>query len=285
MLYVVLSVFCNVSVAVILKMARARGRDVQQLVLWNYPATVLLTYFLLKPNGMATPWEHLPYSLYVPLIVLLPTLFIFIALAIKYSGIVKTDIAQRMSLFIPLLAAFLLFGEQIEVGKLSGIGIGLLAVICSVGWNKGGNDQKSSSILYPSIVFVGMGIVDILFKQVAQHKEIPYIDSMFFVFVGAMVVAFMILSYQLLVQGKRADRRSILWGCLLGIFNFLNIFFYMKAHRAIPTNPSIVFTAMNVGVIVLGTLVGIWIFKEKLSAVNKIGLVLAVISILLITYL
>lgn len=285
MLYVILSVFCSVSVAVILKLARGKSLNVQQLVLWNYPTTVVLTYFLLKPSLTDIPWQKLPYQLYVPLTVLLPTLFIFIALAIKYSGIVKTDIAQRMSLFIPLFASFLFFNEQANIGKLIGLMIGLVAVICSVSWNKGGADQKSSSILYPSIVFVGMGIIDVLFKQVAQHKELAYIDSMFFVFVGAMCIAFVILTSRLWLWREKADLRSIVWGSVLGVFNFANIFFYMKAHRAIPENPSIVFTTMNVGVIVLGSIVGVWMFREKLSFLNKIGLVLAIVSILLITYL
>lgn len=285
MLYVILSVFCSVSVAVILKLARGRSLNVQQLVLWNYPTTVLLTYFLLKPSLTDISWQMLPYQLYIPLTILLPTLFIFIALAIKYSGIVKTDIAQRMSLFIPLLASFLFFNEQANIGKVIGLVIGLVAVICSVSWNKSGTDKKSSSILYPSIVFVGMGIIDVLFKQVAQHKEVAYIDSMFFVFVGAMFIAFVILASQFFLLKKKVDLRSIIWGSVLGIFNFANIFFYMKAHRAIPENPSIVFTTMNVGVIVVGSIIGVWMFREKLSLLNKIGLILAVISILLITYL
>ncbi|MFD2554914.1 DMT family transporter [Sphingobacterium tabacisoli] len=285
MWYVVLSVVCSVTVAVLLKIARSRSLHVQQIVLWNYPATVLLTYFLLQPNLKRVPWMELPYQLYIPLAVLLPTLFIFIALAIKYSGIVKTDIAQRMSLFIPLLASFLLFNEKASLGTLVGIGVGLLAVIFSVSWNKGAEGEKSSGILYPSVVFLGMGIIDVLFKQVAQHNEVSYIDSMFFVFVGAMLVAFSILLFQNWKEGEGISKTTVLWGSILGVFNFLNIFFYMKAHRAIPDNPSIVFTTMNVGVIVVGTLIGVWVFKEKLSLVNKIGLVLAVISILLIKYL
>lgn len=285
MLYVILSVFCSVTVAVLIKIARERSVDVQQLVLWNYPITVLLTFILLKPTLLAVSWSSLPYQLYVPLMVLLPTLFILIALSIKYSGIVKTDVAQRMSLFIPLLASFLLFNEKASSGRLIGIGIGLLAVICSVSWGKGLPNKKSNSILYPSVVFLGMGVIDVLFKQVAQHQEVSYINSMFFVFVGAMCIAFCILLFQRLKQGKASSRKSIIWGSILGIFNFLNIYFYMKAHRALPENPSIVFTTMNVGVIVIGTIAGVWMFSEKLTVVNKIGLVLAVISILLISYL
>lgn len=47
--------------------------------------------------------------------------------------------------------------------------------------------------------------------------------------------------------------------------------------------PSTVFTAMNLGVIIAGTLVGLLIFKEKLSRLNYVGLFLAAIAIVLIT--
>lgn len=285
--YVLLSVCCNILVAVIIKVARGQNVNVQQLVLWNYPTTVLFTYFLLNPNLNNVAWGDLPYTYYIPLTILLPTLFIFIALAIKYSGIVKTDIAQRMSLFIPLLASFVLFNEDIQNLKLIGIAVGLLAVICSIGWGKKDSSYSNNiqRIFYPAIVFVGMGIIDILFKQIAQHEEVSYITSMFFVFVGAMAIAFFILIYKLFVKGEVFDIKALCWGLVLGIFNFGNIFFYMKAHRALPENPAIVFTTMNIGVIVLGALVGVLFFKEKLSKINIIGLILAVVSIFLISYL
>jgi drug/metabolite transporter (DMT)-like permease len=71
---------------------------------------------------------------------------------------------------------------------------------------------------------------------------------------------------------------------MLGIANFGNILFYLKAHQAEASRPSLVFSAMNIGVIAAGSLVGLWLFNEKLSRLNKAGIVLAVISILVITY-
>jgi hypothetical protein len=41
---------------------------------------------------------------------------------------------------------------------------------------------------------------------------------------------------------------------LVGAFNFGNILFYLKAHQAFADNPSTVFAAMNMGVIILGVL-------------------------------
>lgn len=284
MIYVLLSVCCSVLVGVLIKIARKRSVDVQQMVLWNYPTTVALTYFLFRPDIGVLQEVTLPYLYYLPLAIMLPCLFIFIALAVRYSGIVKTDVAQRMSLFIPLIASFVLFNEAVQVRKIIGILIGVVAVICSVSW-RDQEDKPNSKNIYPFIVFIGMGFIDILFKQVAQYKNIPYTTSMFLVFVGAMIFAFMILLYFSWTNRQRWDKDAILWGLFLGLFNFANIYYYMRAHRAISDNPSIVFTAMNVGVIVLGSLVGVFVFKEKLTLLNKIGLLLAVISIILIAYL
>jgi len=285
MIYVFFSICCSIIVAVLLKLARNKEINVQQLVLWNYPCTVLLTYFLLRPSLDTLSVERLPFELYLPLIVLLPSLFIFIALAIKFSGIVKTDVAQRLSLFIPLIASFVWFGETLQRNTLYGIIVGLIAVICSISWNKTSSIDKNKSVIFPLIVFLGMGIIDIIFKQIAQHKEIPYVSSMFIVFVGAMLFAFVLLIWKIFVQKEKFETSAIFWGIGLGVFNFANIFFYMKAHRALPENPSIVFTTMNIGVIVLGSLVGIVLFKEKISKINLIGLILAVVSIFIITYL
>jgi multidrug transporter EmrE-like cation transporter len=285
MIYVFLSVLFSVTVSIIIKVARSKQVDTQQLVLWNYPVAVLMTYFLLKPDLSNSYAEQWPFMIYIPLAILLPTLFIFIALAIRTSGIVKTDIAQRLSLFIPLIASFVVFGEDVVWTKMIGIGVGIIAIICSISWNKQIKDVQKNAWIYPFVVFIGMGIIDVLFKQIAQHAEVPYLTSMFIVFVLSMLVAFAILGYQIEVLKRSLDKNAIGWGLLLGVFNFGNIYLYMKAHRALPDNPSIVFTAMNIGVIVLGGIVGIVIFKEKLSKINQIGLFLAIISVLLIAYL
>jgi len=78
--------------------------------------------------------------------------------------------------------------------------------------------------------------------------------------------------------------KAVFWGMLLGGFNFANILFYMKAHRALPDNPSIVFTGMNIGVITVGALVGVVVFKEKLSVLNVVGLFLAMVSVAVLAY-
>jgi hypothetical protein len=60
------------------------------------------------------------------------------------------------------------FGEQLSALKIIGIAIGFAAIICSIPWQKGrGSKATSGSWLYLLIVFVGMGLIDVLFKQLA----------------------------------------------------------------------------------------------------------------------
>lgn len=289
MFFVLISVICSVTVAVLLKLAKQDGVETKQVIVWNYPMAVVLTYFILQPEIESMSWTSLPLPLYTALAVLLPGMFVFIALSIRYSGLVKTEVAQRLSLFIPLLASFFLFNERLQGNKLLGIGLGLLAIVCSIGWRKSASITNLPDMryrnLYPLLVFIGMGIIDILFKQVALHVRIPYVSSMFIIFVMAMLIAFVLLGYFIWIEKQVFSFKAIAYGLILGAFNFCNILFYMKAHRALPENPSIVFTGMNIGVISLGALVGVVFFKERLSGLNYLGIALSIVSVLIIAYL
>jgi len=287
MVYVLLSVISSVTVSVILKLARQYQVGTTQLIVWNYPVAVCCAWFFLQPEWSPAVLDRAPWLLYGALAVLLPGIFFALSASIRYAGIVRTEVAQRLSLFIALIAAFWLFNETAELSKLTGVAVGVVGILCSIGWHKGKNQygRNHRVWIYPMVVFFGYGVIDILFKQIAQHTGVPYTTSMLVVFGLAMVAAFIFLAYHLTVSRTKFSVHAIFWGAVLGGFNFANILFYMKAHRALPDNPSIVFTGMNVGVIALGALVGIWFFREKLSFINKVGIGLAVVSVLIIAYL
>src|SRR5690606_28719699 len=287
MIYVFFSVVCSVTVSVILKLARRYEVDTTQIIVWNYPIAVLCTWFFLEPTGVSLAIEKGPLGLYGGLAVLLPGIFVALSSSIRYTGIVRTEVAQRLSLFISLVAAFWLFHESPQSGKLAGVTVGIIGILCSIGWHRGRNQHGTNyrMWMYPLAVFLGYGVIDILFKQVALHTAIPYTTSMLMVFTLAMGVSFLYLAYYIGTAKKHFSVHAIFWGTVLGSFNFANILFYMRAHRALPDNPSIVFTGMNVGVIALGALIGIFLFREKLSFINKIGLILAGISLLILFFL
>jgi drug/metabolite transporter (DMT)-like permease len=168
-----------------LKLAKRYHVDVLQAITWNYSTAILLTWIIFKPhlNGL----QNAPFYNFAALGVLLPVLFVILATSVKLTGIVRTDIAQRLSLFIPLVAAYFVFGEHLSTIKIAGIVVGFTAIICSIPWQKGGGKATSGSWFYLLIVFVGMGVIDVLFKQLATFKAVPYTTSLFILFIISFI--------------------------------------------------------------------------------------------------
>ena len=281
MIYIVLSVFCSVVVAVLLKLAKRYEISIIQAVTVNYFTALTLCFLFFKPEVNLLS-SSAPWSIYIALAILLPSIFLVLAASVKNLGIVKTDIAQRLSLFIPILAAYFIFREGFTQYKLIGLGIGFLAILLTF-IRKSDQENKSNNWIYPIVVFIGFGVIDVLFKQIALYKSLPYTTSLFTVFAMAFVVSMAIVIYLVITKKTKLQLVNLACGLILGFFNFGNILFYMKAHEALSENPSTVFAAMNLGVIVVGSLVGILVFKEKLSKLNYIGIILALVAVIFIT--
>ncbi|SDM78654.1 hypothetical protein SAMN05421813_12345 [Daejeonella rubra] len=281
MIFILISVCFSVFVSVLLKLAKRYDIDNRQAIAWNYSIAGLLTWIIYRPEIPSLSENIVP--VYVMLGILLPTLFVILALSIRYTGIVRTDIAQRLSLFIPVLASFLIFNEEQSVMKIIGISIAFLAIIFSIPWQKD-TDAKKNFWIYPVLVFIGMGIIDTLFKQIAKTTTIPFTSSLLLVFIIAFVLSFSYLLYLYFFRKLKFTLINLICGWILGIANFGNILFYMKAHQDLAKQPSLVFSTMNIGVILLGSAVGVFIFREKLSRLNYAGILFALVSILFLYY-
>ncbi|MBF4473379.1 EamA family transporter [Flavobacterium sp. HJJ] len=278
MLFLILSVICSVTVGAIFKIARTYKVPSAQIVAYNYVFALALCYFFFSPDltvlDASSPWEIL-----LPLGVLLPVVFLFLAASIKHMGIVKTDAAQRLSLIISILGAWLFFGEQFSGFKLTALLFAFPAIVLILDKPA---DNKENKWIYPALVLLGFGIIDILFKQIALTAALSFTTSLFVLFFISLVIMMLFNGYEILFQKVKIDFKSVIFGGLVGVFNFGNIFFYLNAHKAFAQNPSTVFAGMNMGVIVIGSLAGILVFKEKVTKRNIIGLFLALLAIVFI---
>lgn len=279
MIYVLLSVVCSVLVSVLLKLARRLQIDVGQAIAWNYVATSALTAVVFHPSLDVLRSPQAPWLGFVGLGLLLPLIFLALAASVRSAGIVRTDASQRLSLLISLLAAFLLFGEPLSAGKGAGIALGLLALLCMV-WRKEnrGAENAAGGWLWPLVVFVGFGAIDILFKRVALAGT-PFAASLQAMFALALVVSVVLLLWRRWHDRTFFTLRDAVAGLLLGLANFGNIVFYVRGHQALPDHPSLVFASMNLGVVALGALIGTLAFRERLTRLNLVGLLLALVAI------
>ena len=302
MIYLTIAVLCSVAVSVLLKVLRQRNIDIRQTIVAGYPVAFLLTFILLKPDVSSVNTLGAAWGIIIALGVLLPAVFVMLGRAIEAVGMVATDAAQRLSLIIPIVAAFLLFGEILTGTRIFGLALGFLAlgalvyrpqqaVIANTSGNTttSGNNTNSISMaatetanknpvlktpLWLFGVWAGYGIIDILFKQVA--KQGTAFPLTLFVSFG---LAGLLLFIYLLITHVRWQGQALMAGLLLGALNMGNIYAYVRAHQVLSDSPSIVFTGMNVGVIAVATIIGVGIFKESLNRINMLGLLLAVSAV------
>jgi drug/metabolite transporter (DMT)-like permease len=284
MIYLLLSIISSISVGVFLKILKKGNTNIFQIIILNYITTVFLSYIIFKPN--IETFDSFPISLVLALGILLPSIFVMQYLSIRNTGIIKTDIAQRMSLFIPILASIFIFKENITNLKYLALLIGFISIGLILKKENTEEVKNKYNFLYLVLVFFGFGIIDICFKQVALYSTTPYTTTLFYIFTIALLLSALFYSIYLVVSKQKLiiSKQTVLYGFLIGGLNFMNIYFYLNAHKAFSTNPTVVFAGMNYGVIFLGTLIGYFYFKEKLSKINIVGLGLAVISIGLLIY-
>ncbi len=301
MIYLTVAVLCSVAVSVLLKVLRQRDIDIRQTIVAGYPVAFLLTLVLLKPDVSTISTLGGAWVIIIALGILLPLVFVILGRAIAAVGMVATDAAQRLSLIIPIIAAFLLFGEVLTGTRIFGLALGFLALgalvyrpqsvasidsidnetTTTVEMNSNTNrssttnlavkDRLSKTPLWLFGVWVGYGTIDILFKQVAkQGAAFPLT-----LFVSFGLAGLLLLIYLLIIR-VRWQGNALVAGLLLGALNMGNIYAYVRAHQLLSESPSIVFTGMNVGVITVATLIGVGIFKEHLNRINMLGIVLAI---------
>ncbi|WP_323018100.1 EamA/RhaT family transporter [Castellaniella sp.] len=292
----ILSITFSVLVSVFLKLARRCQVRIEQAIAMNYVTACVLCLWLLRPPleslGQQTPTGWVVLSL---LGVLLPAVFLIMATAVRRAGIVLSDTAQRLALIIPILAAFLVFHEALSGLKGLGILMALGALACllrrpplqaadtpdtqalSIEQTDDAN-QTGRRMWLPLLgVWAGYGTIDILFKQMARTGS-GFTSTLLLSFILAGVL----MGLWLLMRRTQWHARSLLSGILLGALNFSNIYFYIRAHQTYPDNPTLVFAAMNIGVIAIGTLVGAGLFHERLSRTNLAGIGLALAAIVLL---
>ena len=285
MFNLIIAVLCSVAVSVLLKVARKRHIEIQQAIAFNYIVALSLSWFLLKPDFKGLEFtdfiaqnENTP--IFLALGILLPSVFIIMSKAVEFAGIVRSDAAQRLSLFLPILAAFLIFHETLSQSKVVGIVLAFVGLFCLLSKPNQQSAVDFRGVLGLIGVWFGYGIIDILFKQVAKSGG-AFPTTLFIAFSLAACIMFIYL----LFKRTQWNVASFVGGIILGVLNFFNILFYIKAHQSFGSNPTLVFAGMNIGVICLGTITGALIFKEKISKVNWLGIVFSLCAIFCLYYL
>lgn len=219
----------------------------------------------------------------------LGTLFIIVfnlmALTTQRSGLSVVSVATKMSVVIPILFGIFYYKDHLGVLKVIGIVLALAAVYLASIKSKTGVTIQKKNLIFPILVFVGSGIIDTSIKYLEgtyiAEADVPIFSAT--IFAAAATLGILILIVQA-IRGKfHFQWKNVIGGIVLGVPNYFSIYFLVKALRSGVMDSSGIFTVNNVAIVMASTLVGILVFREKLIPKNWLGIILAVISIILVS--
>ena len=187
---IVAAAFCSVLVSILLKVCKMQGFNPMQMITWNYVSASVLCFYWFKPNLSTISLQRTPWWLILSLGVLLPSVFLALAKSLDSAGILKTEIAQRLSVVLSLAAAYFIFQENFSQLKIVGIALGIVAVLCILYSHRaaGQSAKAQQGIIYLGCVWLGYALIDVLLKY-TTGLGLQFAVALNLMFVCAFVLA------------------------------------------------------------------------------------------------
>ena len=285
MVYLLISICISSFLFVIFKLFDVLNINTFQAIVVNYFTAAVLGFYL---SNNSVSFTEIPYQPWFFGAFLLGIMFILVfnimALTSQKNGLSVASVSSKMSVVIAIVFGVWYYEENLSPIKFIGILLALIAVYLTSSKEKNGIVQKNKDFLFPILLFFGSGAIDTSLKYVetsfVEEGGVPLFSAT--IFGCAFVLGVIVLMYQKIKGILSFELKSIFGGILLGVPNYFSIVYLLKALSTEGMESSSAFTLNNVGIVILSTLFGLFIFKEKLIIKNWLGIGIAVVSIILI---
>ncbi|MBR9915973.1 MAG: EamA family transporter [Algicola sp.] len=286
MIYLLLSILASTFIFLIFKLFDRFQLNTLQAIVVNYITACILGIVIYdEPIKIAAIASSQWFYGAIALGFLFIAIFNVMAITAQRNGLSVASVATKMSVIIPIAFGIYMYNESAGFQKLLGIILALIAVYLASIKPKSRVNVKNS-LLLPIILFLGSGIIDTSIKFIETYylpdNGIPIFSATIFCFAG--IIGVFILGFKLSKKTSKLDFKSCIGGVALGVVNYYSIYYLLKALNHESLESSTIFTLNNVAIVMLSTLLGLFLFKEKISRKNWIGIVLAIVSICLVTF-
>lgn len=283
MLFVLLSAICSILLAHVLKSIETRQLATINVLTVSYLVATMVAIGINLWNGLSLiPDFPLWFWLFVVVIgVLFITNFFIFSKSVEANGVGVTLAAMRVSLFVPIIISVVIYGEEMNLSKISGISLVFVAMALFIMARRALKLEGVSNHILLLALFVMSGMADAsmkIYEQEMMHiaSEAHFLGVVFFV---ALCIGIAVSTYQGNLQ--KIQISEVKYGIFLGVPNLLTSIFLIFALSQL--DASVVYALVNVLVIVGGTLLGVLFWKDRLTPKEWAGVFVAATAIVLLS--
>ncbi|MCG8372259.1 MAG: DMT family transporter [Balneolales bacterium] len=279
-LFIALSVSCSLIIAHLLKATERSNVSLLHVLTINYFVAATVSFFT-NQSSYADPFiEVLPtLSIGLFLGILFIANFFLYSICIQKIGMGVSIAAMRLSLIIPIIVSVFVFGEFLTLNKYLAIGIVFLAFALMLPRNNEELSFPGKILFLPVLLFLFNGVVDAVLKIYERQHSHVLSEELFLAFI--FFTAFLVGLFVLIYKGElKFTKREFVYGVLIGVANLYSTFFLLLALKGL--SGALVFSLTNILNVVLGTFIGILIWKDQLTLKQKFGIGSAILAIILL---
>ena len=212
--------------------------------------------------------------------------FYLLAYAAQRAGVSVAVLASRLSVAIPVILAFLLYGDSLNTLKIVGLITALASLyLCTATGEDFGVRHSSLRRILPVIVFFMFGCHFSLLKfaQANYLDDSSYHSYVTLSFLFALVTSVVIGLMKIFSAPVSLRVNDLIAGGALGLINYGAIYCLVKVLSLEGWQSSQLFPIYSVGVVGVSSLLAMILFKEHLSQPKKFGLSVGLLAVALLS--
>ncbi|MBL0884602.1 MAG: EamA family transporter [Chitinophagaceae bacterium] len=290
MIYLIGSIILTSYLTLSFKACERYGVHVFQAIVFNYITCVITGSivngaFPIHTENMQTPW----FGWAMIMGAMFVSIFNIVAITAQKKGVAVASVGNKLSLIIPVVLSVLLYRETVAGWKAVGVGLALVAVVltCYTNARKEQSTQNNKWVyLLPLVLFISSGLLDALINHVqltyvTAENNNDYLVSSFF---SAAMIGSLVLCIQLVRRKQQFVWKNLLAGVLIGIPNYFSIWCLVHFLQESPWQTSASIPVNNMGIVLFSAVVAWILFKERLTKINWLGILLSLVAIYLIAF-
>lgn len=200
--------------------------------------------------------------------------FILLQVNTQKNGVVLSAIFMKLGLLVPIVMSIILFREFPTYLQTIGFFVAIFAIIL-INYTKGDSKSKFSiSLIF--LLLVG-GSADVMAKVFEEYGRAVFSDLFLFY---TFVVAFLLCVGIVVWKKEKPGKTEIIYGAMIGVPNFFASKFLIAALKDVPA--VIAYPTYSVATLLIVTLTGVLIFKEKLNKRQWCALAAILVAIALL---
>ena len=200
--------------------------------------------------------------------------FVKLESSIRKSGVVLSSVFMKLGLLIPIILSLVVFNEIPTVAQIVGFVLALFAIVL-INLKK---DAETKGFGMGLIVLLLLGgSCDSMSKLYEEFGNAALSEQFLFY---TFLMALLLCTAMVVWKKERPGMPELVFGILVGVPNFFSAKFLLLSLTKLPA--VVVYPSFSVGTMLLVTLTGVAVFRERLSKLQWVAMAAIVAALILL---